>query len=182
MFRHFSRTRRSSVWRRFLSRSIMSRHEPRVVQLQSGSTGLPLYFVGAGPAEHLLAQLHQRGSRHLSVDAPMPVEWLGAITAADQATLPTIEQLGAILRRCFACACGIVTLHHRGILLRRQDSIRSRASAAACRGQCRVGPSCRCAGVHLEWTHPRTGTGRVFAGFGEAPPMARIVTFLTWPG
>ena len=70
-------------------------HEPRVVQLRSGRTGLPLYFAGAGPAEHLLAQLLSEDHAIFLIDAPIPVEWHRAITAEDQATLPTIEQVGA---------------------------------------------------------------------------------------
>ena len=70
-------------------------HEPQVVQLQFGSTGLPLYIVGAGPAEHRLAELLSENRAVFAIDAPMPVEWHRAITAEDQARLPTIEQLGA---------------------------------------------------------------------------------------
>ena len=72
-------------------------HEPRVVQLQFGSTGLPLYFMGAGPAEYLLVQLLSEDRAIFLIDAPMPVEWHQAITAEERATLPTIEQLGAYL-------------------------------------------------------------------------------------
>jgi amino acid adenylation domain-containing protein len=69
--------------------------EPRVVQLQSGRTGVPLYFMGAGPAEHRLMQLLGEDRAVFVIDAPLPVEWHRAITASDRATMPTIEQLGA---------------------------------------------------------------------------------------
>jgi amino acid adenylation domain-containing protein len=68
--------------------------EPRVVQLQSGRTGLPLYFMGAGPAEHRLMQLLGEDRAVFVIDAPMPVEWHRAIQASDRTTMPTIEQLG----------------------------------------------------------------------------------------
>ena len=71
-------------------------HEPRVVRMQSGRTGPPLYFIGAGPTEHRLAQLLGEDRAIFAVDVPMSVEWLAAIAAADRAALPTIEQLGAL--------------------------------------------------------------------------------------
>ena len=70
--------------------------EPRVVRLQSGRTGLPLYFIGARPEEYRLGQLLGEDRAIFAIDAPMPVEWRRAITAADQAAPPTIEQLGAL--------------------------------------------------------------------------------------
>ena len=69
--------------------------EPRVVQLQSERAGLPLYFMGAGPAEHRLMELLGEDRTVFVIDAPMPVEWHRAIIAADHAAMPTIEQLGA---------------------------------------------------------------------------------------
>ena len=71
-------------------------HEPRVVRLQSGRTGLPLYFIGARPEEYRLGQLLGEDRAIFAIDVPMPVEWRRAITAADQAAPPTIEQLGAL--------------------------------------------------------------------------------------
>ena len=71
-------------------------HEPQVVRLQSGRTGLPLYFIGARPEEYRLAQLLGEDRAIFAVDVPMPVEWHRAITAADQSALPTMEQLGAL--------------------------------------------------------------------------------------
>ena len=64
--------------------------------LQPGHTGLPLYFVGAGPHEYRLAQLIGEDRAIFAIDVPMPVEWRHAITAADPAAPPTIEQLGAL--------------------------------------------------------------------------------------
>ena len=71
-------------------------HEPRVVRLQSRGTGLPLYFITAGPSEHRLAQLLGEDRAIFAVDVPMSGEWLAAIAAADRAALPTMEQLGAL--------------------------------------------------------------------------------------
>jgi thioesterase domain-containing protein len=70
--------------------------EPRVVQLQSGRTGLPLYFVGARPEEYRMVQLLGEDRAVFAIDAPMPAEWRRAIAAVDKAALPTLEQLGAL--------------------------------------------------------------------------------------
>ena len=126
-------------------------HEPRVVQLQSGRGGLPLYFFGARPEEYRLAQLLGENRAIFAVDVPMPADMArrhrgpGSVGTADHRTT------GRALRRRGARACRIVALRDRGIFLRRQDSVRSRACAAACRGRCRIGPSRRRMGVHLEW-------------------------------
>jgi amino acid adenylation domain-containing protein len=69
--------------------------EPQVLRLQPGHSGLPLYFVGAGPTEYRLAELIGEDRAVFATDAPLPVEWRDAIAAADAAQ-PTIEQLGVL--------------------------------------------------------------------------------------
>jgi thioesterase domain-containing protein len=70
--------------------------EPRLLSLQQGHSGLPLYIIGAGPAEYRIAELI--GSNHavFAVDVPIPVKWRHAVAAADRAALPTIEHIGAL--------------------------------------------------------------------------------------
>ena len=72
------------------------RPEAHVLRLQPGHSGLPLYFVGAGPAEYRLAELIGEDRAIFATDAPMPVEWRAAIAAGDQAAVPTIEELGVL--------------------------------------------------------------------------------------
>ncbi len=72
------------------------RPEVHVVRLQPGHSGLPLYFVGAGPAEYRLAELIGEDRAIFATDVPMPVEWRAAIAAGDQAAVPTIEELGVL--------------------------------------------------------------------------------------
>lgn len=81
---------------RILEQKDHVRPEPQVLRLQPGHTGLPLYFVGAGPVEYQLAQLIGEDRAIFGTDAPLPVEWRTAITAADPAAQPTIEQLGVL--------------------------------------------------------------------------------------
>ena len=71
-------------------------HEANVIQLQPGHTGLPLYVIGARPEECRLAESLGEDRAIFAIDPPMPVEWDRAITAADQAALPTMEELGAL--------------------------------------------------------------------------------------
>ena len=70
--------------------------ELRLVPLQPGHTGLPLYFIGSSLVEHRIARLIGEDRAIVGIDAPMPTEWLDAIGAGNQAALPTIEQLGAL--------------------------------------------------------------------------------------
>jgi thioesterase domain-containing protein len=72
------------------------RPEPQVLQLQPGHTGLPLYFIGAGAIEYQLARLIGEDHAIFGTDAPLPVEWITAIAAADETALFTVEQLGEL--------------------------------------------------------------------------------------
>ena len=71
-------------------------HEFNVIKLQPGHAGLPLYIIGARPEECRLAQSLGEDRAIFAIDPPMPVEWHRAITAADQAARPTMEELGAL--------------------------------------------------------------------------------------
>ena len=71
------------------------RPELQLVSLQSGHTGLPLYFTAAGPVEYRLAQLIGEDRTIFAIDIPL-VERRDASTAVDLAALPTVEQLGAL--------------------------------------------------------------------------------------
>jgi amino acid adenylation domain-containing protein len=70
--------------------------QEQVIPMQTGHTGLPLYFIGARPEEYRLAKLLGEDRAIFAVDVPMLAEWDQAITAADQAALPTMEQLGSL--------------------------------------------------------------------------------------
>jgi amino acid adenylation domain-containing protein len=78
--------------------------EPRLLPLREGPVGLPVYFIGAGPAETKLAALVGGDHAIYAVDIPIHSRWRSAIAAADRAALPTIEQLGAL--------CGTIVYAH----------------------------------------------------------------------
>jgi thioesterase domain-containing protein len=67
---------------------------PQIVPLQSGNTGLPLYFVDARPLEFKIGQSIGEHRSIFAINGPMPVDWLMSIEAAEMSKLPTIEQLG----------------------------------------------------------------------------------------
>jgi amino acid adenylation domain-containing protein len=70
--------------------------EPRLVRLQPGNTGKPLYIIGAGPTEHRLARLIGEDRAIFAIDAPLPAEWHHAFTTGDRTVRPTIEEMGAL--------------------------------------------------------------------------------------
>jgi amino acid adenylation domain-containing protein len=83
-----------------LARSLESnrhvRPKPRVLRLQPGHAGPPLYFIGAGPVEIRIAKLMGEDRAIFGTDAPMPMAWRRAMANADRAAWPTMEQLGAL--------------------------------------------------------------------------------------
>jgi amino acid adenylation domain-containing protein len=81
---------------RILGQKDHVRPEPQVLRLQPGHTGLPLYFIGAGPTHYQIAQLIGEDRAIFATDPPLPAEWSTAIAAADAAAMPTIEQLGVL--------------------------------------------------------------------------------------
>ena len=72
------------------------RPKPRVVRLQPGHAGPPLYFIGAGPVEIRIAKLMGEDRAIFGTDVPMPMAWRRAMANADRAAWPTMEQLGAL--------------------------------------------------------------------------------------
>ena len=119
--------------------------EPQVVRLQPG---IPVCrFISSAPGQPNIGSRNCIGEDRaiFATDAPMPVEWSTAHYRRGPAAQPTDRTTGRLLRRFAACACWLVALRGCGILPRGQDSIRSSASTAACRGQCRVRPSPGCA-------------------------------------
>jgi amino acid adenylation domain-containing protein len=72
------------------AQNIKSEHQ--VVPWQTGTKGLPLYFIGAGLPEHRIARLTGADRRIFAVDIRMPTEWL----KLDRTTLPTVQQLGKV--------------------------------------------------------------------------------------
>ena len=74
--------------------------EPRLLSLQQGHSGLPLYIIGAGPAEYRIAELIGSDHAVFAVDVPIPVKWRHAIAAADRAALPTIDILALFMAIC----------------------------------------------------------------------------------
>ena len=72
------------------------RPKARVLRLQPGHSGPPLYFIGAGPVEIRIAKLMGEDRAVFGTDVPMPMAWRRAIATADRAAWPTMEQLGAL--------------------------------------------------------------------------------------
>ena len=68
---------------------------PRVLRLQPGQAG-PVYFLQAGPAENRIARFMGRDRAVYATDVPLPMVWRRALTSANQAAWPTVEQLGSL--------------------------------------------------------------------------------------
>jgi amino acid adenylation domain-containing protein len=68
----------------------------QLLPLQTGRTGLPLYFIGAGPHEIRLAQNIGADRAIFAIEAPIPVAWHGKAAPADRPAMPTISDLGAL--------------------------------------------------------------------------------------
>jgi thioesterase domain-containing protein len=68
---------------------------PVVVQLQEGSTEVPLYFIGAEFTEFRLAQAIGPGRAIFGVNAPWPLAWRQAAANNQRSAFPTMEQLAA---------------------------------------------------------------------------------------
>jgi len=74
-------------------------HQPgklsSLVQLQEGRSGLPVYFIYAGPGELRLAQ-HMGGSHPVyGVEARWPMSWREAVSASRSADYPSMEEMVA---------------------------------------------------------------------------------------
>lgn len=68
----------------------------QVLPLQRGHTGLPLYFIGAGPHEVRLARHIGENRPIFAIESPIPTGWHRITDAADRSAMPTIEELGAL--------------------------------------------------------------------------------------
>jgi amino acid adenylation domain-containing protein len=90
----------------FLEQKGHVRSEARVVPLQSGNTGLPLYFIGARPQEHRIAKFIGADRAVFAIDIPLPIDWHHTIDAADQVAVPTIEELGALYAEVLCAHAG----------------------------------------------------------------------------
>ena len=73
-----------------------TRPEPRLLQLRDGPKGLPLCFIGAGPAEIQIAQLMSAGRPIYGVDIPIPVEWSEGNNSENVGLFLTIKELGEL--------------------------------------------------------------------------------------
>jgi thioesterase domain-containing protein len=92
-----------------LARNIEHSHaqtNQRVLTLQTGHIGLPIYFMGARPEEFRFAQLIGSDRRIFAIDVPLQTAWLSAGEAGDMEALPTIEQLGARYGEILAAHAG----------------------------------------------------------------------------
>jgi amino acid adenylation domain-containing protein len=69
---------------------------PQILTLQSGTLGLPLYFIGARPSEYMLAHHIGEDRPIFAVEAPLPLDWLRADGTADAAAVPSVEELSAL--------------------------------------------------------------------------------------
>lgn len=67
--------------------------DQRVMQLQFGLKGLPLYLIGAGLAEHRIAHVIGEDRAIFAVDIRIPSEWRRPIEVGDRAALPTMDHL-----------------------------------------------------------------------------------------
>jgi thioesterase domain-containing protein len=78
---------------RLIGESHTTRADPRVVLLQEGSQGTPLYFIGAGTDETSLAKLMDQGQAVFGTEVPLPLAWIKAVAESNTAAFPNIEQL-----------------------------------------------------------------------------------------
>ena len=165
-----------------LARVLEQKHhvrlEPTLVTLQPGHTGLPLYFIDAGPVEYRIAQLIGEDRAIFAIDVPMPSEWRHAIAVADRAALPTIEQLGALYGEVLRAHAGSSPCVVAGY------SFWGKVAFEAARALQRAGgnvavvvllDAVRSPGVDS----PSDRDGRVCCGSGAAPQLGRLTIFLT---
>ena len=85
----------------------MSLGDSKVIQLQNGHSGLPLYFLGAGSTEHKIAKFVGKDRAVFAIDLSMPREWRQAIAAGDRTKIPTLEQLGVLYGKVIGAHAGM---------------------------------------------------------------------------
>ncbi len=72
-----------------------ARRGPRVIPLQEGNTGTPIYFINAGLDEFNLARLMGDDRPVFGIESPWPLAWRQAATEGRASAMPTMEQLVA---------------------------------------------------------------------------------------
>ena len=77
-----------------------------VIQLQNGHSGLPLYILGAGLAEHKIAKFIGEDRAVFAIHTSTPRELLQAIAAGDRTNIPKVEQLGALYGKIIRAHAG----------------------------------------------------------------------------
>ena len=70
-----------------------TRRLPAVVSLKEGGSGLPVYFIYAGPDEFRLAQLMGEEHPVFGIEAPWPLDWRAAVAENRTADFPTMDEL-----------------------------------------------------------------------------------------
>lgn len=72
-----------------------ARRGPRVIPLQEGKAGLPVYFVNAGLDEFSLARLMGNDRPVFGIESPWPLEWRQAATENRTPAMPDMQHLAA---------------------------------------------------------------------------------------
>jgi amino acid adenylation domain-containing protein len=72
-----------------------SKRQPAVVQLRSGQTEPPVYFIYAGADEFRLAKLMDGRHAVFGIEVPWPLAWRDAVASNRKSAFPTMEQLVA---------------------------------------------------------------------------------------
>jgi amino acid adenylation domain-containing protein len=83
-----------------------SRSETKVIPLRQGRGGLPIYLMGARPADFRIAELIGGDRSVFAIDQRIPTEWLSPGANSKRAVQPTIEEMGQL--------CGDVLFAHVG--------------------------------------------------------------------
>ena len=71
------------------------RRQPEVVLLQEGGSGVPLYFIYAGPDEFRLARSMGTSRPVYGVQVPWPLKWRRAVEANRVSSYPNMDQFAA---------------------------------------------------------------------------------------
>ncbi len=71
------------------------RRQPDVVLLQEGGSGIPLYFIYAGPDEFQLARSMGTSRPVYGIQVPWPLKWRRAIEANRVSSFPNMDQFAA---------------------------------------------------------------------------------------
>ena len=69
------------------------RPSPRVIQLQQGGPGVPIYFIYAGPIEVTLARSMGENQTVFGIELPWPIAWRKAVTENQTAHFPRMNEV-----------------------------------------------------------------------------------------